>query len=304
MYIAKCLPIIVNAGPKRLLCSVQWRRVSSAPHLVMAIQGKSKDSKKRMGIHRRFGDDSWFTAGTSKAVTIGVADGVGGWREEGIDAGAFAKELMGCCCSNAYKSEFNGKDARKLLVQSFDQMKNRSNNPVYGSSTACLLTLDRKNCMLHTANLGDSGFMVLRDKKIVYKSEEQQHGFNTPYQLALPPSECLHPVHSDAPEQATAAHLRLQEGDLILVATDGLFDNIPSHVLMRMLGASQGFKTREQLQAVADILVDSADEVSHIPHYESPFSLKANKHNQRFGNGGKPDDITVILAKVAMRPTE
>lgn len=304
MYIVKCLPILVNAGAGATRLCIQWRSVSSTPHLVMAIQGKSKDSKKRMGIHRRFGDDSWFTAGTSKAVTIGVADGVGGWREEGVDAGAFAKELMCCCCSNAYKSDFRGKDARKLLVKSFDQLKNKSNNPVYGSSTACLLTLDRKNCMLHSANLGDSGFMVLRDKKIVYKSEEQQHGFNTPYQLALPPSECQHSVHSDAPEQATAAHLRLQEGDLILLATDGLFDNIPKHVLRRMLGASQGFKTREQLQAVADILVDSADEISHIPNYESPFSLKASKYNQRLGNGGKPDDITVILAKVAMHPTE
>lgn len=253
-----------------------------------------------MGIYRRFGDDSWFTANTNRAVSLGVADGVGGWHQEGIDAGAFAKELMSCCCSNAYNDKFDGKDARKLLVKSFDQMKNKSDNAVYGSSTACLLTLDRSNCMLHTANLGDSGFMVLRDKKIVYKSEEQQHAFNTPYQLAVPPSQCTHPVHCDAPEKATAAHLHLEKGDLILVATDGLFDNLPQYVITRMLSAIHDITEREQLQAVADILVDSADEVSHIPQYQSPFSLKAKSYFRNFQSGGKPDDITVILAKVAM----
>ena len=46
--------------------------------------------------------------------------------------------------------------------------------------------------MLHAANLGDSGFMVLRGKRVVFRSRTQQHQFNFPYQarvhiyLALP----------------------------------------------------------------------------------------------------------------------
>ena len=43
--------------------------------------------------------------------------------------------------------------------------------------------------MLHSANLGDSGFLVIRKGEVVHKSSEQQHYFNTPYQLALPPPE-------------------------------------------------------------------------------------------------------------------
>ena len=56
-----------------------------------------------------------------------------------------------------------------------------------GSSTACIMVLDKKSQTLHSANLGDSGFLVIRQGSVVHHSSEQQHYFNTPYQLALPP---------------------------------------------------------------------------------------------------------------------
>ena len=52
---------------------------------------------------------------------------------------------------------------------------------VQGSSTACVLALEGDT--LHAANLGDSGFMVVRRNKVHYKSRSQQHQFNFPYQL-------------------------------------------------------------------------------------------------------------------------
>jgi protein phosphatase PTC7 len=36
---------------------------------------------------------------------------------------------------------------------------------------------------LHAINLGDSGFMVVRDGCTVFESPVQQHGFNFTYQL-------------------------------------------------------------------------------------------------------------------------
>lgn len=57
-----------------------------------------------------------------------------------------------------------------------------------GSSTACVVVLNRDASTLYTANIGDSGFVVVRHGKVVHKSDEQQHYFNTPYQLAVPPA--------------------------------------------------------------------------------------------------------------------
>ena len=56
-----------------------------------------------------------------------------------------------------------------------------------GSSTACILVLDHLSNKLFTVNIGDSGFLVVRKGRVVHKSEEQQHYFNAPFQLSLPP---------------------------------------------------------------------------------------------------------------------
>lgn len=57
-----------------------------------------------------------------------------------------------------------------------------------GSSTACIVALHNEKRILHTANLGDSGFVVIRKNAIVHRSQEQQHYFNSPFQLAIHPT--------------------------------------------------------------------------------------------------------------------
>lgn len=65
-----------------------------------------------------------------------------------------------------------------------------------GSSTACIIVFDNVNHILYSANLGDSGFLVVREGKVVHRSEEQQHYFNTPFQLSIAPPD-LNSVLSD-----------------------------------------------------------------------------------------------------------
>ena len=57
----------------------------------------------------------------------------------------------------------------------------RAHFSTQGSSTACILALE--GATLHAANLGDSGFMVVRRNKVMFKSRSQQHQFNYPFQL-------------------------------------------------------------------------------------------------------------------------
>ena len=65
-----------------------------------------------------------------------------------------------------------------------------------GSCTVCLLVVEGNE--LHAANLGDSGFMVVRNEKVVYKSRQQQVSFNFPYQLHMPGSgRGQLPCHAD-----------------------------------------------------------------------------------------------------------
>ncbi len=43
--------------------------------------------------------------------------------------------------------------------------------------------------MVGVCAAGDSGFLVVRQGEVVHRSHEQQHYFNTPFQLSLPPAE-------------------------------------------------------------------------------------------------------------------
>jgi len=58
---------------------------------------------------------------------------------------------------------------------------------ITGSSTACVVALHREERKVYTANLGDSGFRIIREGEVVHRSVEQQHYFNTPFQLAVAP---------------------------------------------------------------------------------------------------------------------
>jgi protein phosphatase PTC7 len=70
----------------------------------------------------------------------------------------------------------------------YNLQKNHRNFLFLGSSTACIVALHKEKSILHTANLGDSGFVVIRKNIIVHRSQEQQHYFNSPFQLAIHPA--------------------------------------------------------------------------------------------------------------------
>jgi len=79
------------------------------------------------------GEDAHFIS-TDEHV-IGVADGVGGWADLGVDAGLYAKELMRNSVS-AIKDEPKGTiDPSRVLEKAYTSTKAR------GSSTACIITL-------------------------------------------------------------------------------------------------------------------------------------------------------------------
>lgn len=74
---------------------------------------------------------------------------------------------------------------------------------------------------------------MVRKGQIIHRSEEQQHYFNTPFQLSLPPPG--QNVLSDSPESADALSFPVENGDVILAATDGVFDNVPTDLLLDIL---------------------------------------------------------------------
>jgi protein phosphatase PTC7 len=179
---------------------------------------------------------------------------------------------------------------------------------VLGSSTACVLALepdfgapsptdagddDSTGTLaykLTAVNLGDSGFVVVRDGKLIFKSPAQQHGFNFPFQLAAT-------AHSDAPEQAQTFDLPVRRGDAVVMGTDGLFDNMFDEEIVATLakGRAEGLPP----DAIAMRLARRAHALAADGHRMSPFAQQAQAAGYSY-RGGKMDDCTVIVSLVEL----
>ncbi|KAK9511516.1 hypothetical protein O3M35_000155 [Rhynocoris fuscipes] len=268
------------------------------PNILSVVSGFPKELSKSKVKKGQFGDDAWFSAKVKSADVLGVADGVGGWRQYGIDPGEFSSNLMRTCERLVNSGRFIRSQPSSLLARSYNELLENKQS-ILGSSTACLLVLNRDNRTLYTANIGDSGFVIVRHGQVIHRSEEQQHYFNTPYQLSLPPPDHSRSVLSDSPESANTTNLIVEDGDVILLATDGVFDNVPDQMLVGELARAQGVRDPAKLQLVANSIALMARKIAFDENFISPFSQSAKSYGISV-TGGKPDDITVLLATVML----
>ncbi|XP_067952009.1 protein phosphatase PTC7 homolog [Watersipora subatra] len=265
-------------------------------HLLTAVSGFSK-SLNSIGRQSKwsYGEDAYFIARHPNGTIMGVADGVGGWREYGVDPSQVPRTIMASCSRLVEVGRFKSNDPSKLLEEAYEESAMHK-NAAMGSTTACIVSLDTADGQLHTVNLGDSGYLVVRDGKILERSQEQQHYFNTPFQLTLVPPSFRGRVLSDSPSEAVKGCVDVTEGDIILVATDGLFDNMTDSMILRHLQIVK-HKQLDTIQSAANKIASEARKLSNDPEYESPFCKNAAKEGIAF-KGGKPDDITVLIATV------
>ncbi len=161
-----------------------------------------------------------------------------------------------------------------------------------GSSTACLAALNMQTGKLQLANLGDSGYFLFRSGKLLRRSKEQTREFNCPYQLGFNPMNIVETF--DTPELAEVHTLTAEDGDLLVMVTDGVLDNMfDNHVARLLAGASIGGKgdgsSGHSVQAMAEALARTA----HLHAHEN----KPGPWCKLFGQG-KPDDITAMVIKI------
>ena len=130
----------LNAGgPGLKLCT----SAVAVPHADKVRDGARGVNKRSFG---HAGDDAYFVGGEK---AIGVADGVGQWREKGIDSGEFSRALMESCLQSSTSAFSERKSASSLLVSAAATVDSKK---TLGSSTACVLTLDQSTGTYIKAN--------------------------------------------------------------------------------------------------------------------------------------------------------
>jgi len=231
---------------------------------------------------------------------LGVADGVGGmiqFAKHGVDSAAYAVELMHLAALWSLPGEVSALHQAVAALSHAEQCAN-----AYGASTALVLAL--KGETVGVANLGDSGFLLLRrtptDMAIIERSKGQQHSWNCPYQFLRLPSALAARVpqsfRPDSTEDCERLEVQVDAGDLLLLFTDGLSDNLHEHELLEIVNRLGG--TAAQLgcpQVLARELVLAAYERSQDLQAQVPFAISSRKEGREH-LGGKPDDITAMAA--------
>lgn len=84
------------------------------------------------------GEDAHFICEDAQA--IGVADGVGGWADVGVNAGLFARELMAHSLKAIQEEPMSSFEPARVLEKAHSCTKAK------GSSTACIIGLTEKVC--------------------------------------------------------------------------------------------------------------------------------------------------------------
>ena len=251
---------------------------------------------------KKRGEDAYFI----NDKCIGVADGVGGWATCGVDPGEFSRKLVEQVSKNLWTPVKNENDFKQQITKSVDYTISEIPK---GSSTLCTLCCGHDKS-IYLYNIGDSGLFQYRygvnpkdvkestDKEvqpswyIVYASDQQLHGFNFPAQLGK---------QGDHPDSGKIEKLDIQKNDLILMGTDGLFDNLFHNVITSLINTTNNVPVTPEnislyLKDILTTIVNTAVTSSESSNL-SPFEYSAGMAGYKY-KGGKPDDITCVLTLV------
>lgn len=222
-----------------------------------------------------------------------MADGVGGWINKGVEVMYFSREFCFLIKDLYFSQRRRGKkvfdiDFRELIVEAVKLTQS------VGSSTIVMAAIDREEPLVQVLNLGDSGLMLLRREKgevsKVFRTVEKQHYFNCPYQCG---------TNKKLPYNADLFVTPVQEGDLLILGSDGLFDNLFDDQIIACAESSSW----EDVEKLSYCLAEKSLQFSFDRKWDCPFNVNARKDGaKRYmkRQGGKRDDITVIAAKVEL----
>lgn len=218
---------------------------------------------KKPHSHNNIGEDAYFFRNIHSNYIFGIADGVGGWCKYGVSSGLISSQLM---INSYHMSEDLCDDPQAIMLRAYNLIKNKK-EILAGGTTCCIITYNVQTKKLKTACLGDSGYIIIRNNTIIFDA-----GFKiidcVPRQLSIVPPElrmivsnCDDPSHSDVREH------QLEKGDIVLLATDGLWDNISR----------------------SEVVLNAEGNSVNIANKMLTIALK---------NNYKPDDITICILKI------
>ncbi|CAK0883242.1 unnamed protein product [Prorocentrum cordatum] len=275
---------------------------------------KQHPDKTRKGIR-----DADVTLGSP--MILGVADGVSQIEDFGIDASLLPKDLLRHCQDLGAAQLTPGHKAGPqdkyrgpipLLKDAFEATED-----TLGSTTATLALLDnstkihgRPHPMIAVITVGDCQLLVLRRTQgrgsrlaSVFQTEMQRidgHA-QTPLQIARINAKIDPGFHDDITveviEKGSAVHcVSAYEGDIIVMGTDGVFDNLFCHEVTEI--CNRVLQPNMKGNVPTPILRSLGQQIVAAAHAKTVRGSLGVLPDTPIGRGGKVDDTAVVVAEV------
>ena len=268
-----------------------------APKKEKVVQEKPKPKKKEekivdltpkpikieMGSHvlphpakvRWGGEDAVFVKGR----TFGVFDGVSGAEKmDGVPL--YSRTLANEMKKMVGKDGVTVQDMTSYLTSAAAY----ADGAATGASTAVVASIG-ENGFLQALNVGDSYCIVVRDGKITAKTREISHYWECPYQLSED--------SPDRPRDGTKLNVELIPGDVVIMGSDGVFDNVNDGLLLDLVS-----KAPTKATPLAKKICDLSRKQSLDKDSETPYAKQAQRRGDpdyRSGLGGKVDDVSCVV---------
>mmetsp|Transcript_60679 Transcript_60679/g.130290 ORF Transcript_60679/g.130290 Transcript_60679/m.130290 type:complete len:369 (-) Transcript_60679:123-1229(-) len=252
-------------------------------------------------------------------LILGVADGISQVEDFGIDSSALPNELLGKCeelgmcqlmpeSTGALRGDYQG--LIPLVREAFQSSES------LGSTTLALAVLDNVTRMhgelrptIAVISVGDCEVVVLRRTegrmspfRPVFHTEIQRLNGHaqTPLQLVRVDERidpCFHEgITVDVIEKRSAVHcIAAQEGDLLVLGSDGVFDNLFIKEVADLCNATLPPSLESVQEACLGRLAKGIVEASHAKTCPGPGGQQAVAP---IGIGGKVDDTACVVAEV------
>ncbi|KAI5962070.1 uncharacterized protein KGF55_003145 [Candida pseudojiufengensis] len=239
------------------------------------------------------GDDTMLVSPS----VLAVADGVSGWESDGelADSGIWSRaivetfsRLMTEYKINHTPHHLKRRDIEEILNDSYLHTSHLMDlQKLKGSSTLVLGMLSGD--ILLMISIGDSKLFIIRDSKIILTNKEESSNL-CPTQIG---TNTISTMPSDF---AWIDSFKLKENDYIIMCSDGITDNLYEEEILNYLNE---FKNNNP-KTIANKLLIKAKEVAFDDYAYTPYNEKVNSNpnNHTNSQGGKVDDMTIVVAKV------
>ncbi|GLC42781.1 hypothetical protein PLESTB_001417400 [Pleodorina starrii] len=187
------------------------------------------------------GEDAFFLSAAGRGA-LGVADGVGSWSsDDGVDPAAYSRDLMRAAAASLEASA-GRMSVRMALADAHLAVKHA------GSCTGLVGVLPTDSNTLQVINLGDSGMRLVRGGRLAMATRPQSHSHNMPYQLACPDEPVC---DTDTTVQGDLYSIPLEAGDIVIMATDGLYDNLWPEAMLDIVNQAMSAVEEDAMLYVA-----------------------------------------------------